>query len=810
MVDRYELANLAMRVVNAEPHRRTALIDEATAGRPELRDAVTRLIECASSGLDDDPLAELGRIFKLAVRDEHRMEGTDDADEVGGGDPFDQSGTSIDRYRLIRRLGAGASGAVYLAEQESPVKRRVALKLVHHGAGTPRLRQRFRLEQRVLASLDHPGIARLIDAGEAPDGRPYIVMELIDGPGVIAHCREEALPLRRRVQLLATVCDAVQHAHGRGVIHRDLKPGNIVMRRRDGAAEPVVVDFGVARLLDPDPEFALTSLGQSIGTRRYMSPEQRAGETVDARSDIWSLGVTIAEVVEVMPEKAGSADAEPEDAAVSMPSPGTSIASPSGAAKTRSMVALPRELRWIVERCCAVDPNERYQAAAELGADLRRFLASEPVSAAPPSLFYRTGRLLARHPVRTAAAALVLLAIVGAAGYAELARARLAREVAAQRDLIIATIDDVLDEVWVFIGSEAAREKLIARLLERTDELLRLVPEDTELLQVRARLLRALDYLATDRGRSGEAMRASREALAIYERLAPERRADVEFIRAHAEAIVRVGVAVASNHPGIESAAGAKAHFERALEMQREALARHPAHVGLRDDLCWSALRMLSYVKGEERVRRIQECIATAESLLADTPDRDLSKFIVCSAHMHAGMHFMRIEPPSAAAARRHMTEALRLSRELVRSQPQRGGFVKEHLAILASLVNLNLLAPRASIESGGTRQHEAGNAGAEEVLEELERHLRALDTVQWNRGDLQEVASGALGLLARAHARAGRDAQARDTVRWVQTIANDPAISWTPRGRAMLEETRGGLRDAGLSSSDDSPQPVH
>lgn len=778
MIDRLELAHLAMRIVGADLERRAALIDEATAGRPELRDALVRVLASDAAEAGRDPLQELGRIFDDAVGE------TAEVHAGAAGESVDQSGSTIDRFLLLQRLGAGAAGVVYLAEQVTPVRRRVAIKLLHHGTGTPRLARRFRIEQRVLASLDHPGIARLIDTGVSRDGRPYIAMELIDGPGLGAFCRERSTPLRERVRMLAAVCDAVQHAHGRGVIHRDLKPGNIVVRLREGAAEPVVVDFGVARLLEPDqnPDHTQTSLDQAIGTRRYMSPEQRAGETIDVRSDIWSLGVTIEEI---LTERGDAEEIDPREllpgdlARLQGAPPATMHREGAPRAAIAPRERVPRDLRWIIDRCCARRPDDRYQAAAELGADLRRYLASEPVAAAPPSLFYRSGRLLARHPVRTALALVALAAILGATAFAEAARRRLAREVEAQRALIGGTIDDVVDEIWVFMGSEEARAKLLGRFLARTQALLDLDPDDAELLETKARLLRALGYFHGDRSEHVEMARVHREALEIYERLAPDRAGDVEFIRAHAEACVRMGDALAEGvDRGPEPPGDVGTHWSRALEMQREALRRHPDHIGLRDDYLWSLLRMLSFESGEARTRQALAAVEFAEALLADQPTRELSKLALCTAHQHAGTWIASTSTPQAAAeTHKHFRAALELAHELIHSQPHRGAYLRAHLYSLTMLTTGDLLDLSSPDELAA-------------LIDEQERALRGLDPERWSRVDVQETAVGALGALASAYARTGRDAEARETFRWLESVAGDPAITWTPRGRDALEHT--------------------
>ena len=642
---RHRLAVLAARVVSAEPGERERVLEEATAGEPGLRAEVRRLIEGASGEEGDrlgDLLGELGEVFQQAM---------------GEGDPLDQSGEVLDRYALVRRLGCGAYGSVYLAEQRWPVERRVALKLLHPGVGSPRVLRRFELERRVLASLEHPGIARLLDAGAAPDGRPYFVMDLIEGPGLLEGCGERGLTLGERVALMAGVCDAVQHAHGRGVIHRDLKPGNIVIAPGE-PARGVVIDFGVARLLDPGDEHALTSLGHAVGTRRYMSPEQRAGESGDVRSDVYALGVTLGEVV------SGGDD--------------------GGASRVAA-----RELGWIEGRCCEQDPARRYQSVAELGADLRRWLAREPLAAAPPSAVYRAGRLVRRHPWPCALAGVVVAAGVGLGVSDRVARERLEREVSEQRALILATIDDVLDEVWVFVGTEGARERMVEGLMGRTEALLARRPEDPGLLRAKARLLIQRGHVLNDLTRFEEQEAACREAVGIYERLTRAGPASVELAREHAEAVVRVGDSMRLR----DDNEGSEAWFRKAHAMLEVTLAAWPGHLGVRDDLYWSRDRLMWFMPFERRAPGLLEGLAQAEALLGDDPTRVLSRYAVQNAHYRLGHWYCTAKARDLDLARSHLGQAEAMGRALAALQPGRHAFEHMHLESLRMLVRCEDLA---------------------------------------------------------------------------------------------------------------------
>ena len=353
--DRHVIAALAVRLLDAGPQRRKALLDAAMAERPDLRGAIARLGETSRrrSRAEPDPIDDLAELFDLAAT-------------VEVNDPPDHTGTVIGSYRLVQRLALGAYGAVYRAERTRGSPGRLALKLLHPGIATPSGVRRFLREQRVLASLRHPCVARLRAAGSTPSGCPYLVMDLIDGLSLRGHCRRYAPTLGERVDLIVQVCDAMQHVHERGIVHRDLKPGNIVVEMVDGTARPIVIDFGVVRLLEAGTDDVSTTQGRPMGTPRYMSPEQRSGGEVDARTDIHALGVILAEI---LADTGGPGrSSRPVDA------PG--LAKRAAGRSSRSLDAvvadLPRSQREIVARCTAHEPRDRYPSMTALAADLRQ------------------------------------------------------------------------------------------------------------------------------------------------------------------------------------------------------------------------------------------------------------------------------------------------------------------------------------------------------------------------------------------------------------------------------------------------------
>jgi len=343
-------------------------------------------------------------------------------------------GDLIGRYRLIRRIGSGGCGIVYLAEQEEPVRRQVALKVIKLGLDTKQVVARFEAERQALAMMDHPGIARVFDAGTTQTGSPFFVMEFVDGLPITKFCDTHSLSTRARLEVFSQVCLAVQHAHQKGVIHRDIKPSNILVTMQDGVPMPKVIDFGIAKATMGrlTQQTLVTSLEQFMGTPAYMSPEQAEwrGFDIDTRSDVYSLGVVLYELLTGRPPyetqtlvQAGIDEIRRIIREVDPPRPSTRLSSMdagdrSQIAQLRRSVAphlqslLRGDLDCIVMRCLEKDRERRYGTAHELVDDLRRHLQHEPVLARPPELGYRIQRFVARHRLACVSAAAVVASLI--------------------------------------------------------------------------------------------------------------------------------------------------------------------------------------------------------------------------------------------------------------------------------------------------------------------------------------------------------------------------------------------------------------
>jgi tetratricopeptide (TPR) repeat protein len=338
-------------------------------------------------------------------------------------------------------------GVVYEAEQTDPVRRRVALKVMRAGLDPGQIVSRFEAERQALAVMSHPGIAKVLDAGTTESGLPYFVMELVKGLPITEYCDTRTLPTRERLELFMSVCQAVQHAHQKGVIHRDLKPSNVLVAEHDGVPEVKIIDFGIAKAigLQLTEKTLVTELGQTMGTAAYMSPEQAeaSGLDVDTRADIYSLGVLLYEIL------VGQLPVDPATLGVhaflallvvretNPPTPSARLHSLGprreqiALSRRTSAVHLRRQLRgdldWIVMKAMEPDRTRRYETASALAADLRHYLAAEPVSARPPSGAYRLGKFVRRHRAGVAAGVVAVLALALGATFATVGMMRATR-----------------------------------------------------------------------------------------------------------------------------------------------------------------------------------------------------------------------------------------------------------------------------------------------------------------------------------------------------------------------------------------------
>ncbi len=357
-----------------------------------------------------------------------------DADSTLDGSPISEApGTTIGRYKLLEKIGEGGMAVVYMAEQERPIRRKVALKIIKLGMDTKGVIARFEAERQALALMDHPNIAKVLDAGATETGRPYFVMELVKGVSITDYCDTNSLSTKERLELFVQVCNAVQHAHQKGIIHRDIKPSNVMVTLHDEVAVPKVIDFGIAKAINQKltEKTLFTRYAHIIGTPAYMSPEQAemSGLDVDTRTDIYSLGVLLYELLtgttpfsEEELRKAGYIEMqrvireqEPTKPSTKLSTLGDTL---TDIAKHRSSTpdllrkAVRGDLDWIVMKCLDKDRTMRYETANGLALDITRHLNNEPVIARPPTVVYRIQKAWRRNKLFYMAGCIVLASLI--------------------------------------------------------------------------------------------------------------------------------------------------------------------------------------------------------------------------------------------------------------------------------------------------------------------------------------------------------------------------------------------------------------
>src|SRR5271157_1270842 len=399
----------------ADPEQRSQFLDQACGADHALRQQVEKLLALSQSAGDffkdcapalEPAAADAGQVLSAA---ESALE------------PEIPETKCIGPYKLLQKLGEGGYGVVYMAEQEQPIRRRVALKIIKLGMDTRNVIARFEAERQALALMDHPNIARVLDAGATETGRPYFVMELVYGVKITDYCDQNCVSMQERLQLFIQVCNAVQHAHQKGIIHRDLKPSNIMVTMHDGVPVPKVIDFGIAKATEQrlTDKTLFTSYAQLMGTPAYMSPEQMelSGLNLDTRSDIYSLGVLLYELLTgrtpfdttdllklgVEALKRTVREREPLSPSARLQTLNneelTKTAKLRRLEAPRLLSQLHGDLDWIVLKCLEKDRTRRYETANGLAMDIQHYLHQEPVLARPPSQLYRLQKLVRRNRI---------------------------------------------------------------------------------------------------------------------------------------------------------------------------------------------------------------------------------------------------------------------------------------------------------------------------------------------------------------------------------------------------------------------------
>lgn len=603
------------------------------------------------------------RVDRLLIAHEDAPTLLDEPDRFAGlmssaADPLAEHGAAIDGYALLETIGSGGMGVVYRARQERPIARTVALKLIQVGMDTREVIARFEAERQALAVLEHPNIARVLDAGASADGRPFFVMELVDGVPLTQYCDQHRLSTRARIALFIPLCRAIHHAHQKGIIHRDLKPSNVIVTEMDGRPVPKVIDFGIARAIDRErsEQSFFTEHGRVVGTPEYMSPEQaEMSRDIDIRSDIYSLGVLLYEVLagclpfeptalrraafDRMRELLdGDGPRTPSTRVGTLGASARDIADRRGTDPTSLRRELRGDLDWIVMRAMEKQRARRYGAASELAAELERHLRHEPVLAGPPSAGYRLAKFARRHRVGVAAGLVAILALVAVALHAtwQNDRTRRALETARREAAKAAQVADFLQALFVDSDpNHALGETLTVReMLDRgAAEIVGTLADQPE---VKASMMAVMGEVYTRLGLLDEAEPLLVESLAIRTRVLDELHAEVvdgvikmaslELARGAIPAaryrlelllgrlrgavdaddtrIVEVLRRLGTVHLEAGDLDASEALLREAVDRRRELNgAEHPETVGVLTDLGLTLLRKGAYAEAEEALR---------------------------------------------------------------------------------------------------------------------------------------------------------------------------------------------------------------
>jgi serine/threonine protein kinase/tetratricopeptide (TPR) repeat protein len=635
-----------------DPAERSLYLDRACAGDAALRWQVEQLLKA-----HEDPARFMDRPAPVLV--------------ATTGEPItERPGTMIGAYKLMEQIGEGGMGLVFVAEQQQPVRRKVALKVIKPGMDTRQVIARFEAERQALALMDHPNIAKVHDGGETASGRPYFVMELVKGVPITEYCDENRLTTDERLELFLPVCQAVQHAHQKGIIHRDIKPSNVLVASHDGVPAVKIIDFGVAKAVGQQltERTLYTQFTQLIGTPLYMSPEQ-AGQSaldVDTRSDIYSLGVLLYELLTgTTPfdkERLREADYDEIRRIIreeEPPRPSTRISTMGQAATTVSaqrksdpkrLSQLCRgELDWIVMKALEKDRNRRYETASALAADVQHYRHDEPVLACPPSALYRFGKFARRNRVTLGAASAIGLAVVLTTVVLAIDNAVITRRTQEKEEALLqkgTALDQARQEKDradrnLAYAKKAVRDYLTATAADprlktadfqnlRKDLLATAVPFFEEFVRQKA----DDPQLEAERGESLLQLGSVREALGEMEKARDEyaqaRAIFADLAAAHAEVPnYREALAVSLNNLGralndLRRPDEAEAVFREALAILDKLLAEDPEQPKYRQRMAKAYNELGHLLRGQGKLaderNAYRQAVAVLEKLVSDFP----------------------------------------------------------------------------------------------------------------------------------------------------------------------------------------------
>ena len=652
--------------------------DDFVAGRcgsdVDLRQAVMRLIDADGQASSWIEAAVAGGVRDL---DTDLDTGLEDGLETGW-----KAGQRVGPYEILSVLGDGGMGIVYRARRCDNVFRKdVAIKVVKRGMDTTAVLRRFHQERRLLARLEHPYIARILDGASTDDGLPYLVMEYVAGTDLLAHCRAAGLGLRDRLTLFLKVCEAIEHAHRNLVVHRDLKPSNILV---DAEANPRLLDFGIARLLEGTNEATLTMAAVRPLTPRYASPEQVLGEPVGVASDVYSLGILLFELLTECPAYRIDFDSP---TAMLRAVVEEEVRSPSLAARTALLAGgeipvpvskLKGDLDRIVLMALEKDPRARYGSVQMLADDLRRHLDNRPVFARPQTIHYRTRKFVRRHKFGMAATALVFLTLNAGIVATSWQAQRAERRFQEVRQLANTFMFEFHDEIRFLPGATKARALLVETALRYLDGLAREAGNDAALLtELAVAYLRVGDVLGDPRGgslgRTAEAMESYRKSLAIAEALKVDHE-DPAVLRALTTGYFKVGDMLSEGgtaQDGIETLKKSLVHAESLVrqtgdQKDQVLLGNILARIG-------DAHLLARDVPGA--LDSYRRALDLNERRAAEHPS-DNSEMGVAMSHMMVGGALARLG--DLAGAFTHYSSAIEAEEHLVTKEPSNAFFRRE------------------------------------------------------------------------------------------------------------------------------------
>jgi serine/threonine protein kinase/Flp pilus assembly protein TadD len=778
---------------------RDAFLDRACGENRELRQRVARLLQVQPrvEGFLERPFVGPAALAALP--------------EVWEG-----PGSLIGPYKLLKQIGEGGFGVVFLAEQQQPLHRQVALKFLKPGMDSQQVLARFEVERQALALMDHPHIAKVLDAGTTDAGRPYFVMELVPGVPITEFCDQGRLTTRQRLELFVTVCQAVQHAHTKGIIHRDLKPSNVLVTWQDTIAVPKVIDFGIAKATGQrlTERTLFTHFAQLLGTPLYMSPEQaeRNSLDVDTRSDVYSLGVLLYELLTgttpFEKERLQQAsygemcrilrDEEP-------PRPSTRINTLGQAATTASARrrSAPRELSrllhgeldWIVLKALEKDRNRRYESASALAADVERYLHDEAVLACPPAWGYGLRQLARRHKRALITVMAVALALVlgTVASTWEALRAKRAETLAERRleeaEANLSLARQAVDEMYVQVADELAlqphmqpfQRDVLEKALRFYQEFVHQKRDDPLLQRDRARALLRVSRIRAELGHRSSAKEACDEALTTLEELAAALPVDANRRRLLAEAYGLRGSHAAS--AGRQRVA--EDNFRQAQALFRELSTEHPDDPTLRVQLAATSKQLGGVLT--DRPREAELALRTGlqlyEELAAEGRERTRSHVERASLSIELAHFLVEAARPQEAAS--HLRQALELL------DPTVG---------LAERTGWRSLRASAAWQLGqvlaASRQREAAEKLYRQAVADAEQVILLFPDISAHR-DLLAIYSATLATLLK---RTGRVDEATTWRARARELFERPALEGAnePQRLMYLEGVAKTLREAG------------